>query len=443
MPLPSEHEATGNVPAPVVKQNKNINCFYNDMKLMSSSIAQTLGNDTSSAELAHGLRKLFPTVEFLRASLRSGSGLFVTDNLLHQGRCMTNLVSFENSLSAECMELGDIVVLHPSGTPYGAEKASGNQSCIAAIPAMAHGKAIGAIIVGGPERDLQGRVLDDLHTLAEYLGEVLELVGQYNVSHMSDLLALREQDSEVFGAEESLQDLPINVSYPLGSRVEFETNVNESALPEPEALYAIMEQMIEVPADTQSSREIIDDNYDDNVATQEVSTTEDYIIKEAMESTTSCFVEEDDDTIKKPQMDVLPDAMGVRGVGLSTVYILATLILMSINPDKSLNVSSLITLICSSSAFASSLVALIGLKKNWFGEHADMVVAGFCVIKFLLSTMDAFGVDDDVSSLRHNLLQAMVIFESSLLLCMSKRSVSYGAHVAACASLTIAMALHA
>jgi hypothetical protein len=452
MPWPCEHEATGNMHTPVVNQDKNTDSFRNEIRLMSSSIAQTFGNDRTSAELAHGLRKLFPRVEFVRASLRSGSGLFVTDNLLHQGRCMKNLVSFQNSLSAECMERGDLVVLPPSVAPYGTDQTVGNQNSIAAIPAMAHGKPIGAIIVGAPENYLEGDVLNDLNTLAEYLGEILELVGQCHVSHMADLLALREQDSAVFGAEESLQDLPMNTSYPFGSRIEPEAKAKES-----EAFYAIMERVVEGPLDTQPSWEILDEDAIsaqgeilDTIqeepssvnTTQEESmtATQDEVVKELA---TSFSAEEDDDTLKKPQMDLLPEAMGVRGFGLSAIYILATMILMCINPDKSLSGSSLITLVCSIAAFASSVVALIGSKKNWIGKHANLFVAAFCVIKFLSSSMDAFAVEDDVISLKHNLLQAMVVFESSLLLCMGKGSVSYGAHVAACASLTIAMALHA
>ncbi len=44
-----------------------------------------------------------------RVSLRSGTGLFVTDNLLYPGYCMIHLVSLKSSLSAVCMKEGDMV----------------------------------------------------------------------------------------------------------------------------------------------------------------------------------------------------------------------------------------------------------------------------------------------------------------------------------------------
>lgn len=389
---------------------------HEDLRSVSLSIAETFANDSTTSELATSLHKLFPAVHFVRASLRSGSGLFVTDNLLHQGRSMTNLVSFRNSLSAECMELGGMVMLSVPGAAYGLEQVAGNQISIAAVPAISHGKSIGAIIVGASSGSLEGKVLDDLHALAENLGEVLELVGQWNVSHMSDLLALREQDSEVFGAEEPLQDLPMSVKIPFGAR-------REASGAELEGLASGQGQ------DDQSTLEIPE--------VKDINDKEDVSEK----CTKSCCWTEDEGP-EKPKMVILPPSAGVRACGISSVYIIATLMLMSMNTDRIFGGMSWIVLVSSILAFGSSGLALMSSKKTWVGDNADVFVAGFCVMKFLLSTMGAFAAQDDVLSLKHKLLQSMVVFESSLLLCMTKRSVSYGAHVAACGSLMIAMVLN-
>jgi hypothetical protein len=364
------------------------------------------------------------------------------------------------------MGVGGMVFLPVAGPAIGADRTDGNQSCIAAIPAMAHGKPVGAIIVGAMRNEFEGVMLDDLRGLADDLGEVLELVGQWNVSHMSDLLELREHDSEVFGAEEALQDLPMNMSFPFGIR-------REATAKESEALCTIIEQTADSSLNSQSSKETVTEEEvvaaeEEVVAAEEEVTksidkkevtklidekevTKSIDEKEVTKSidegtgwTKPCSVDTEDGTFEKPQMAALPDASGVRGFGMSTIYILATLILMSMNPDKSLGGLPAISVVCSILTFVSSLAALTSKsKKTWLGDNADVLLAGFCVMKFLLSSMNALTVHDDVTMLKHKLLQSMVIFESSLLLGMTRRSVSYGAHVAACASLTVAMVFNA
>lgn len=430
MPRPCEHES-GPIPDMQVSAHDTImkSTTHENLRSVSVSIAETFGNDTTSSELASSLRKLFPTADFLRVSMRYGSGLFVTDNLLHQGRCMTSLVSFRNSLSAECMDLGGLVLLSVPEA-YGLEHRVGSRSSIAAVPAVAHGQAIGAIIVGASENEMEETVLDDMHALAESLGDVLELVGQSNNSYMSDLLALREQDSEFFGAEEALQDLPMSVSCSFGSFREAK-KLELPSVPQEE-------HGNKTPLECVPEKEIFDEQEEQvtNVCGEEEFTKE--------SSSTYCGGHENVFQYpEKPQASPIPDAIGVRAFGISTVYILATIILMAIKSERGFGVISLIPLLASMMALASSGMSLMGPKNNWLGSNADVFMAGFCVLNFLLSTIDAFSADDDVASLKHKLLQSMVVFESSLLLCLARRPVSYGAHVAACASLTLAMVMNA
>eukprot|EP00890_Picochlorum_soloecismus_P006188 jgi/Picsp_1/6570/NSC_03913-R1_hypothetical protein CHLNCDRAFT_144567 [Chlorella variabilis] len=188
--------------------------------ILGLGVAESFGKENIAVELASSLKELFPKATFLRVSLRSGTGLFVTDNLLYPGYCMIHLVSLKSSLSAVCMKEGDMVQMK-----LPEELSSGATRLILATPVVVQapeGEAfkpliVGSIIAGFGEKELETQAVSNLEAMSQHLGTPLLTVGMGYVSRLSHLLKLRDQDSQFIGAEESLQDLPWDIPRPPGA----------------------------------------------------------------------------------------------------------------------------------------------------------------------------------------------------------------------------------
>ena len=229
--------------------------------ILGLGIAESFGKENIAVELASSLKELYPKATFLRCvmvvceylrvgcllvvevvfvswtmvmvfsshhcgyccyrvSLRSGTGLFVTDNLLYPGYCMIHLVSLKSSLSAVCMKEGNMVQMK-----LPEELSSGATRLILAVPVVVQapeGEAfkpliVGSIIAGFGEKELDTEVVHNLEAMSQYLGTPLLTVGMGYVSRLAHLLKLRDQDSQFIGAEESLQDLPWDIPRPPGA----------------------------------------------------------------------------------------------------------------------------------------------------------------------------------------------------------------------------------
>lgn len=188
--------------------------------ILAISVAECFGSESVSQELATSLRKVLPDALFLRATVRCGSGLFVTDDLLRPGYSMVSLVSLKYSLAGLAMKQGrPLTVRLPSGSSsFGAAAPTRIVACAPiSIPPPAGANyaplQVGALLVGSPG-DLSVNIKAGLSRLAGMAGPALLTIGLSRVQHLSHLLSLRDADAEYIGLEEDLQDLPIEVARP-------------------------------------------------------------------------------------------------------------------------------------------------------------------------------------------------------------------------------------
>lgn len=188
--------------------------------ILAMSIAECFGSEAVSVELASSLTKLLPQATFLRASIRCGTGLFVTDDLLRPGYSMVSLVSLKYSLAGLAMKQGTALTvrLPPGSNSFGNVVPTRIVACVPAAVAPPQGTAyrplqIGALLVGS-SGELTPELKNGIARLATASGPALLTIGLGKVQHLSHLLSLRDADAEYIGAEEDLQDLPLEVARP-------------------------------------------------------------------------------------------------------------------------------------------------------------------------------------------------------------------------------------
>jgi hypothetical protein len=149
-------------------------------------------------------------------SLRCGTGLFVTDDLLQQGHTLISVVSLRNSLAGVAMKQGRplLIPLFPF-TP----SATATVACVPVSVPAPDGTGyrplyVGALMVGTAGGGVSAPLAAGLASLSRRLGPALLTVGLASVQHLAHLLSLRDQDAALFGEEEELQDLPADVPRP-------------------------------------------------------------------------------------------------------------------------------------------------------------------------------------------------------------------------------------
>ena len=425
---------------------------------LALSIAKSFGDECISRDLAEGVKALFPDAEFVRVSLRSGTGLFVTDNLLQEGYSMINLVSLKNSLSAHCMKLGSMLELKiPDGFAYECDqedKARVIGIAPAPVPSDRTGSVehfIGTLIVGMKTTQLDEVTMDRIQSLGDALGESLLTVGVSNVSHLAHLLSIRDQDSQFIGAEEALQDLPLDVPRPcclmnssedsgletaidVGVDAEEQSSDDEFSLMKEDSA-DVNDSAREETADLDQGERTSSPSY--GVGASGGNGAEDACCSKAtldvdpVESHHACNAKGDF------YGDSLPDVTSVRVFGTSLVFTIGLLGAMwaSASAPTASSVLPLIAALLSLGSSASMLLA----KKSWIGAQADVYIAAFCLLTFFPSIMDIIGSQDDVAALKRDVLRCLLIFESTLFLCLVRRQVSHVAHLGACLSLTAAV----
>ena len=428
---------------------------------LALSIAKSFGDECISRDLAEGVKALFPDAEFVRVSLRSGTGLFVTDNLLQEGYSMISLVSLKNSLSAHCMKLGSMLELKiPDGFAYECDqedKARVIGIAPAPVPCDRNDSPehfIGTLIVGMRTSQLDEVTMDRIQSLGDALGESLLTVGVSNVSHLAHLLSIRDQDSQFIGAEEALQDLPLDVPRPcclmnssedsgLETAIDLGLDAEEQESSDDE--FSLMKQDPEELNDNAREESA-------NLDQGEKAPPSSYGVEgrasggngaeDACCSQGSLDVDlsEGHHAIKgkdRSNGEFLPDVTSVRVFGTSLVFTVGLLgaIWASASAPTASSVLPLIAALLSLGSSASMLFA----KKSWFGAQADVYMAAFCLLTFFPSIMDIIGSQDDVAALKRDVLRCLLIFESTLFLCLVRRQVSHVAHLGACLSLTAAV----
>jgi len=426
---------------------------------LALSIAKCFGDECISKDLAEGVKALFPGAEFVRVSLRSGTGLFVTDNLLQEGYSMINLVSLKNSLSAHCMKLGSLLELKiPDGFAYECDqedKARVIGIAPAPVPSDRTGSGehyIGTLIVGMTTTQLDEVTMDRIQSLGDALGESLMTVGVSNVSHLAHLLSIRDQDSQFIGAEEALQDLPLDVPRPCclmnssedsGLETAIDVGVDAEEQESSDDEFSLMKQdsedvndsAREETADLDQGERTSPPSY--GVGARGGNGAEDACCSKAA---LDVDPEESHHTYNakgKFYGDSLPDVTSVRVFGTSLVFTIGLLGAMCASASAP-TASSVLPLIAALLSLGSSSSMLFA-KKSWFGAQADVYIAAFCLLTFFPSIMDIIGSQDDVAALKRDVLRCLLIFESTLFLCLVRRQVSHVAHLGACLSLTAAV----
>ena len=135
---------------------------------------------------------------------------------------MVTLVSLKYSLAGLAMKQGTpLMVRLPMGSfSFGLDNAK-QTLLVACVPAAVppppgveyRPLQVGAFLVGASGQ-LSQAMKDGMARLAAASGPALLTIGLSQVQHLSHLLSLRDADAEYIGAEEDLQDLPLEVSRP-------------------------------------------------------------------------------------------------------------------------------------------------------------------------------------------------------------------------------------
>lgn len=219
------------------------------LETAAAGIGAAFGTGAVSPTLAAALRSLLPDALFLRASLRCGAGLFVSDDLLQPGQNELSVVSLKNSLAGLAMaQQQPVVVATPPATaapaaaqvvcmpvalaPADADAAAAQAAVFSAAlaagdggsPAASGGQQeaasrpvyVGALMLGFPHTgSLPAPLAQALQALATAAAPYLLLLGLTKAADMADLLRLRAADCICCGGEEDeLQDLPLEACRP-------------------------------------------------------------------------------------------------------------------------------------------------------------------------------------------------------------------------------------
>ena len=158
-----------------------------------------------------------------RASIRCGTGLFVTDDLLKPGASMVSLVSLAHSLAGLAMKHGRALTVQTSapGVIRGRNRPT---RLVAAVPIIVNSPPdsealplqIGALLVGAESGPLSDDFVDAIKHLATSIAPAMMTIAFPTVSRLTYLLHLRDHDAS-YMEEEDLQDLPLDVARPMGT----------------------------------------------------------------------------------------------------------------------------------------------------------------------------------------------------------------------------------
>lgn len=438
------------------------------MGMLALSIAETFGKERISRELATSMRTLLPKAEFVRVSLRSGTGLFVTDNLLKDGYCMVNLVSLKHSLSAQSMRLGSMLQIKVPDYTYGAadgqeEVESHKLGIIGVAPVMLKSLdmddaleplAVGSLIVGLCSSEFDSQTVESIHALSQALGESLLTVGLEHVSHLAHLLLLRDQDSEFLGGEEPLQDLPWDVPRPFGTQervdsleMELETpfrrtgsdSEDESDGSDDDFLMMYLRDAglagSSIGPDTDLDE---DESSEDNQAEQRPMKEVSPAVCDAEEPSSSSHVM--DKGVEKARFfrQSLPDAGVVRTFVISLMCIMVHMGYALVSGRETISLFSTLSFLAACISLASSGGLLMG-KRVSFLTSVDSTVVIFAVLNTLPSVMNFVAGEDDYSIVKRDLLRSILFFETTLMLCLERKSYAFPAHmIGACVALAVA-----
>lgn len=438
------------------------------MGMLALSIAETFGKERISRELATSMRTLLPKAEFVRVSLRSGTGLFVTDNLLKDGYCMVNLVSLKHSLSAQSMRLGSMLQIKVPDYTYGDGAADGQEEVeshklgiIGVAPVMLESLdmddaleplAVGSLIVGLCSTEFDSQSVESIHALSRALGESLLTVGLEHVSHLAHLLLLRDQDSEFLGGEEPLQDLPWDVPRPFGTQervdsleMELDTPFRRTGSDSGEESDGSDDDFLmmylrdaglagsSIGPDTDLDEdESLEDNQVGQRPVKEVSPA----VCDAEEPSSSVHVT--DKSIEKARFfrQSLPDAGVVRTFVISLMCIIVHIGYALVSGKETISLFSTLSFLAACISLASSGISLMGKRVSL--TSVDSTVVLFAVLNTLPSMINFVAGEDDYSIVKRDLLRSILFFETTLMLCLERKSYAFPAHVGACVALAVA-----
>lgn len=434
------------------------------MGMIALSIAETFGKERISRELATSMRTLLPGAEFVRVSLRSGTGLFVTDNLLKDGYCMVNLVSLKHSLSAQSMRSGSMLQIkvpdYTYDTPYGQDQESRKLGIIGVAPVMVKSLdlddapdplAVGSLIVGLCSSEFDAQTVESIHALSQALGESLLTVGLEHVSHLAHLLLLRDQDTEFLGGEEPLQDLPWDVPRPFGAQdyvdsleIEIDPPIRRTGSESGEESDGSDDDFLMMylrDAGLAGSSIGPDTDLEDDKSSE--GKQEERPVKEV--SAVECDVEElspsshgmdKGDAKERFIRQSLPDAGMVRTVVVSLMCIMVHIGHALVSGKEAMSLFSILAFLAACTSLGFSGVALMGRRVP--GTSVDKMVIIFAVLNTLPSMMNFMAGKDDYSVVKRDLLRSILFFESTLLLCLERKSYALPAHIGACIALAVA-----
>jgi len=139
---------------------------------------------------------------------------------------MLSIVSLKHSLAGIAMkEAHPVQLLIPAGAAS-TQPGPASSRVVACVPVFIPPPeaetykplAVGALLFGAVE-EIPGPLGVGILKLAGASGPALFTVGLGRVKHLSHLLSLRDHDAEYVGAQEDMQDLPLEISRPGGFRL--------------------------------------------------------------------------------------------------------------------------------------------------------------------------------------------------------------------------------
>ncbi|KAL4443266.1 hypothetical protein ABPG75_011003 [Micractinium tetrahymenae] len=203
------------------------------LEAAAAALAASLGTQQVSSNCAAALQTLLPGAEFLRASVRCGTGLFVSDDLLRPGPILLSVASLRRSMAGLAMaQRQPVVVAVPGGgasgtarqvlcLPVALQPTASGGSCggsqLASADSTQPGDPplyVGALMVGSAAADgmqlAPGQLWAGLQALADAAAPYLLLLGLAQAEQMGELLRLRAADTlSCSGEEDELQDVPL------------------------------------------------------------------------------------------------------------------------------------------------------------------------------------------------------------------------------------------
>lgn len=132
----------------------------------------------------------------------------------------------------------------------------------------------------------------------------------------------------------------------------------------------------------------------------------------------------------------LPDAGVVRTFVISLMCIIVHIGYALVSGKETISLFSTLSFLAACISLASSGISLMGKRVSL--TSVDSTVVLFAVLNTLPSMINFVAGEDDYSIVKRDLLRSILFFETTLMLCLERKSYAFPAHLGACVALAVA-----